>query len=482
MRMALGALAAMAQAWPTVVGAPTEDPSGVITRNERVPGYRGIWYFNQKSGDEYVYKYSGGLGTYCAKHRPFAVYCPQVQKTFFCYGGAAPDDNRRLWHMVSYYSHRTGQVPQPTLLLDKQTDDAHDNPVISVDADGYVWIFSTSHGRGRPSFVHRSSEPYSIDRFERVDAVRANGVADVPLDNFSYMQVYAKPAGGFHAFFTRYGDPAARTLMFIASSDGRRWSPWQRLAAIEEGHYHVSQVAGPRAAVAFNYHPAGTGLNYRTNLYYLETADGGQTWQTAAGETVNVPLTTVDNPTLVRDYAAAGKHVYVKDLVFDAAGRPAVLAIVSGGYESGPANDPREWILFRWTGVEWTTTTITASDSNYDMGELRCNGRRWELIAPTATGPQPYNPGGEMCLHESDGDGRTWRLARQLTGGSRYNHTYARRPVNAHDDFVALWADGHARQPSESRLYFCNSHGEVFQLPPEMSEEFATPQEWQRAR
>ncbi len=64
----------------------SEDDAG-ITINDKDSGYRGIWYMNQPSGDEYVYKYSGGLGTYCAKHKPFAVYCPQVDKTFFCYGG-----------------------------------------------------------------------------------------------------------------------------------------------------------------------------------------------------------------------------------------------------------------------------------------------------------------------------------------------------------------------------------------------------------
>ncbi len=32
-----------------------------LTINARDTGYRGIWYMNQPSGDEYVYKYSGGL-------------------------------------------------------------------------------------------------------------------------------------------------------------------------------------------------------------------------------------------------------------------------------------------------------------------------------------------------------------------------------------------------------------------------------------
>jgi len=45
--------------------------------------------------------------------------------------------------MVSFYDHTTGEVPKPTLLLDKQTTDAHDNPVISIDEQGYIYIFST---------------------------------------------------------------------------------------------------------------------------------------------------------------------------------------------------------------------------------------------------------------------------------------------------------------------------------------------------
>jgi len=29
-------------------------------------------------------------------------------------------------------------VPRPTILLDKKTNDAHDNPVMNVDAEGYI--------------------------------------------------------------------------------------------------------------------------------------------------------------------------------------------------------------------------------------------------------------------------------------------------------------------------------------------------------
>jgi hypothetical protein len=64
--------------------------------------------------------------------------------------------------------------------------------------------------------------------------------------------------------------------------------------------------------------------------------------------------------------------------------------------------------------------------------------------------------------------GVTWKLARQLAAGSAQNHTFARRPVNADADFYAFWADGDARAPSASKLYFRNRAGDVYHLPTTM--------------
>lgn len=446
-----------------------------VTLNQKEDGYRGIWYFNQESGDEYVYKYSGGLGTYCAKHQPFAIYCPQVEKTFFCYGGTSKSSYRQLVHMVSYYDHRTGQVPRPTLLLDKQTSDAHDNPVISVDDEGYIWIFSTSHGRSRPSYVHRSAAPYDIKHFELIEASYEREGEVRPLDNFSYMQVWNIPGQGFVSFFTRYSDPAARTSQFMTSRDGVHWGRWRRLAAIDEGHYQISAASADKAAAAFNYHPAGKGLNWRTNLYYIETRDLGESWTAADGEPLQLPLTQPENPALIHDYRAEGLNVYLKDIRLDRDGRTVILYLTSRGYESGPKNDPRTWKVAHWNGERWLRHAVTTSDNNYDMGSLYLDDDAWRIIAPTTEGPQPYNPGGEMALWISRDEGTSWQLQEQLTSDSERNHTYARRTVNAHPDFYALWADGHARQPSESRLYFCNRDGQVFLLPPEMDGDFAQP-------
>lgn len=450
-----------------------------ITINATDDGYRGIWYMNQPSHDEYVYKYSGGLGTYCAKHKPFAVYCDKVNKTFFCYGGTTADSNSAapaLLHMVSYYDRWTRMAPRPTILLDKKTGDAHDNPVISVDDRGYIWIFSTSHGASRPSYIHRSKKPYDIAEFELVRATKMENFREVPMTNFSYMQAWHVRGKGFLCFFTRYNYPAARTICFMTSPDGVKWSKWIRLAAIDEGHYQVSGVTGNKAGTAFNFHPEGKGLNWRTNLYYIETADFGKTWRTVDGKKLTLPLREVRNPALVHDYRAEGLNVYLKDIRFDEKGMPVILFLTSRGFASGPRNDPRTWTTARWTGKEWEVRAAMVSDNNYDMGSLYLeDDGTWRIIAPTETGPQPYNTGGEMAMWISEDFGKTWRKIRQLTRDSKRNHTYARHPVNAHPDFYALWADGHGRKPSQSTLYFCDKKGNVRSLPREMKGEFERP-------
>ncbi len=464
----------------TAYGKPAKTKSTFstsITINAKDDGYRGIWYMNQPSGDEYVYKYSGGLGTYCAKHKPFGVYCDKVKKTFFCYGGTSKDNNRKLLHMVSYYDHETGMVPRPTILLDKKTSDAHDNPVMSVDDKGHIWIFSTSHGTSRPSYIHKSKKPYDINKFELVRSTKVQHGKEVAMTNFSYMQAWHVPQKGFACFFTRYNYPADRTICFMRSHDGVKWSEWLRLAAIHKGHYQISGLSKNKAGTAFNYHPNPKGLNWRTNLYYIETSDLGETWHSADGLKLKLPLVAVNNPALVHDYQAEGLNVYLKDIRFDKKGMPVILFLTSKGYESGPKNDPRTWTTARWTGTKWQIKPAFLSDNNYDMGSLYIEeDGTWRIIAPSERGPQPYNPGGEIAMLTSSDMGKTWTKTRQLTKDSDRNHTYARCPVNAHPEFYAIWADGHGRKPSESYLYFCDKEGNVRILPRKTVSDFMKPE------
>lgn len=448
---------------------PADEPRTSMGQDD---GYRGIWYAVGATKDEYAYKYSGGLGTYCANHTPLAIYAPQAEKTFFVYGGTVKG-KRQLLEMVSYYDHRTGMVPRPTILMNKGTDDAHDNPAISLDDQGYIFVFASSHGTARPSYVFKSDKPYTTDKF-----------TVVYRSNFSYPQPWYLHGQGFMFLHTLYR--GGRALFWTSSTDGVQWSEPQMMAMIDHGHYQVSRPQGSKLGTAFMYHPralAGDaskrGLDWRTNLYYMQTQDYARTWTSAQGQPLEIPLRSVQNPALVHDYESEKRLVYILDLTYDADGQPIILFLTSGGPAPGPVNDPRTWHTARWTGQAWEILPVTTSDNNYDTGSLYVESDGlWRLIGPTEVGPQAYNPGGEMVAWTSSDRGHTWKQAREITRQSRFNHTYARRPVNAHPDFYAFWADGDGRKPSPSRLYFCNRLGDkVYRLPESMNQPLQVPEE-----
>ncbi|MCE2437867.1 MAG: BNR-4 repeat-containing protein [Candidatus Latescibacteria bacterium] len=200
-------------------------------------GYRGIWWWDTPTDNEYKYAYySGGFATYTAKHIPLAYYSDAAHKTYFCYGGTYRDKNQIL-AMVSYYDHATGTVPRPTILMDKGTADAHDNPVLMLDDEGYVWVFVSAHGTARPAYIFKSDEPYSVDAFECVQET-----------NFSYPQPWHVQDHGFLFLHTRYLGGRWRKLVSTRSviQNRPRSLPGQ-LAKGQADWYRVQLSSGQKA-------------------------------------------------------------------------------------------------------------------------------------------------------------------------------------------------------------------------------------------
>lgn len=428
-------------------------------------GYRGIWFaLGQKS--EYGDKYSGGLSTYTANHVPMAIYAKEANKTFFVYGGSK-QGKRYLYDMIGYYDHATGTVPRPTIVHDKGgVDDPHDNPSLSIDPQGFIWVFVSGRAKARPGFIYRSAQPYSIDRFELIRQ-----------GEFTYPQPRWIEGAGFLHLFTKY--TKGRELYWSTSADGTVWSPDQKFAGMG-GHYQTSGQRGKRTFTAFNRHPGGN-VDKRTDLFYLQTEDLGRTWRNAAGQPVEVPLSGPKNPALVRDYAAEKRNVYIHDLDLDRAGRPVILYVTSAGHQPGPSGDPRWWTVANWTGSEWRFSDVAPANHNYSTGSLYLSDDQWRIFGPTEKGPQPLGGGGEVAVWVSRDQGQTWSKERDVTRGSAMNHNYVRRPVNAHPGFYAYWADGDPDTLTPSHIYFTNQAGDrVWQLPYDMTEAFAKPQELAR--
>ncbi|MEX0792954.1 MAG: BNR-4 repeat-containing protein [Pirellulaceae bacterium] len=438
--------------------AQAEEPAEVRT----VDGYRGIWFtLGQKS--EHGDKYSGGLGTYTAKHRPLAIYSKEADKTFFVYGGTPAQDRRYLLAMIGCYDHATGKVAKPVVVHDKGgVDDPHDNPSITMDDEGYLWVFVSGRGRSRPGFIYRSNQPHDINGFELVSE-----------QEMTYPQPWYHPEHGFLHLFTKYTN--GREAYWANSKDGKTWTETQKLASI--GRYQSSEPRGERVVTAMNVHVPPMNVDARTNLYVLETPDWGKTWQQVDGKPLKLPIEEGDGQALVRDYQSEGRLVYLKDVNFDADGNPIILYITSGDFKPGPGGEPRTWTIAHWTGEKWLFHEIAPTTHNYDMGSLYVEeDGTWRIIAPTQPGPSHWGTGGEVAIHTSTDQGKTWKKIRDVTTASPRNHGYVRRPVDAHPDFYAFWADGNPDEMTTSKIYFTNQAGDkVLELPYEMEGDWAEP-------
>lgn len=433
----------------------------LISQNRVEEGFKGIW-FTLGQFSEYGDKYSGGLGTYTANHVPVAIYAPEADKTFFVYGGTTAPGEKHLLIMISYFDHRRGMVKQPVVVYDKQgVDDPHDNAALSIDNEGYIWVFVSGRSRARPGLLFKSSKPFDIESFTLIKE-----------GEMTYPQPWYVDGKGFIYLFTKY--TRGRELYWATSADGLTWTEDKKLAGMG-GHYQVSNMTGNKLVSVFNYHPGGN-VDKRTNLYAVQTTDMGATWTTPDGKPLELPLSEVQNKALVRDFEAEGKLVYINDLNFDREGNPLILAVISRDFRPGPAGDPREWMLIHMKNGKWKFTKVCESTHNYDMGSLYIEEDRWLIIGPTEAGPQRYGTGGEIALWESRDEGYTWKKIRMITSNSIRNNSYVRRPVGAHKDFYAFWADGDADKFSESHLYYTNKKGNnVWELPYEMQEHFLKP-------
>lgn len=484
--------------------------SGAQAQMQATPaaGFQGIWYEIAGGGGDYANKYGGGLATYPQQIAPMAIYSPEVDRTYFTFSlDINLGSGRNIGHAISYYDHQTGLVARPQIWLDKGTGDAHDAPVIALDDEGYIYMFSNTHGESRQSWIRKSASPHSIDSYN--DLLSPTSPADMavfgnPADNpgmsgnprFSYSSAWYVPNATeeekFLLLHTRYIS-GHRDLFTTTSVDGDTWTERKGLSQIESGQYQTSWIKpdGMTVGTIFNVHPASGGSDARTDLYYLETSDQAQTWQTVDGLTLvdnrggnNNPLMSrpdqpIHGAAQVYD-AAPGERVYMKGINYDAAGNPVIMFLTSPSHVPGDLGEPgpdRFLKTARWTGSEWAIKDFMPTDHNYDFGAFHIEqDGTWRVIAPFIDGPQQYGTGGEIGMWTSTDQGDSWVLEKQLTSGSYYNHTYVQRPLHAHEDFYGFWADGDAFEPSSVHFYFTNKQGDVFHLPYDTTSDFVTPE------
>ncbi|MDA3959196.1 MAG: BNR-4 repeat-containing protein [Planctomycetota bacterium] len=425
-------------------------PWGQLGASEVAPvhdGYRGLWYQLRN-------KYSGAMATYTAKHRPLAVYAEAVDRTFFVYGGTTAVDERELVAMIGVYDHATRSFAQPREVMRKPgVDDGHDNPSLAILADGRLLVAVSGRNTRRKGVYFRSLRPYDPTAFERV-----------PGPSFTYPQPWVLDDGRLVHCFTRYTG-GREIYVATANAAAEDWTDPLKLVGFG-GHYQVSAARGDLVVTAFNWHPKGN-VDARTNLYVMASSDAGRRWMSLDGGALELPLKHPDNPALVRDFAAEGLRIYLKDIALDDRGRPAILVVAA------PAGaGPRRWLVARFNGRAWDWSQVTTSDHSYDTGCLWLDGDTAWVVGPSLPGPQPNRTGGDLEMFR--GQRGRWTRVERLTTDPTAHHSYVRRPLHARPDFAAFWGSAVSDTFSPVRLHALDlDRSEVVTLPMVMPTETA---------
>ncbi len=399
--------------------------------------------------------YSGPMATYCAWHRPMAIYAPSKNKTFFVFG------NPKNWPAIGYYDHADKTFAAPVVLGTNPDKDAHRNPTILIDAAGYVYVFFGAHGH--PTKVVKSASPYDISRWV--------SVADIADKRTSYPQPWQLNGG---EIFVSYRQSPG--WCYRKSTDGAAsWQPAVNLINFRGAAVYLVSIAetGPyprKIHLAWSKMGGGTPEEVRTkalwarryNVYYAYSDDGGTTWKRRDGSVYSLPITE-DAAELVHD---CGEHgVWLKDIQLDSAGVPYILFLDADldSYEAA-------WKVATYSADGWRKSDVTSSDHMYDAGGLVIladNDIR--LYGPT-TASQDHEDGGEIAEWTSTDRGKTWTNTAHITSGSKYSHNQVKVVYNGgQPDFRLMWSYGDSNHPPATRNVYLYRYGEGLPGPERMS-------------
>lgn len=522
-----------------------EDGTGPsVTQFKQINGFSSSQYgqatrytkFGNIDGDpnnviDPVAKYSSPLGLGSQKHAPVAIERPASKNSnsnfiYFTYSGPVTLDNSTtiastsgqgnlsttqefhfdtkkspvLGIYVSKYNPTTNQATKPILVHAKYTDDFHDNAVINMDRDGHIYVLISGRSNGRQMLLYRSNAPYSLSGFTDITPDTPSAAHKV-----SYPKFFWTDNGYFRLVYTDYDSRGDRNIWSAEIvPNGSQKALLRQAEPIAElgGHYVVGDARGNDIVIAFNEHFGHP--DSRTNLYYMHSEDGGETWKNANDQNLSIPLTrSALNSVAVKQYniSSTDQLIYVKDIAFETTsnGRkyPEIAVIGVQGAKGSPLHEPsintntHDRYLSTWIrnqdNTQWLGRRFTENvDHNYSTAALHQSSSTAVIYAQTLKGQGNYLAGGSLAkggLTVTQHQGGV--LANSVENGRLFSDpSYCTfnniRPIHTttEDGSNHIWAVATAGHPQRytphNPLVFVLSNGEVRQLPRTSS----TSSEW----
>ena len=436
--------------WEVALGSPS---FSYVTYDEEFSRVGGVWHSSaatRRVSPRATTVYGGAHATYCAWTRPMAVHVPSEDKTFFAFGNEVNSPT------VSYYDHRTQTLGPATVVGPNPDMDAHKNPHMLIDEDGYIYIFHGSHCT--PTLVKKSLRPHDSSEFQPMATI---------TDSSSYPQPWQLRPGEIAVLFRKGGTHNAAQSCIKSTDGGASWANSVDIVTPQpkNGCYAVSIAeTGPyprKLHMAWSLTRGDWWQRY--HIFYAYSDDGAVTWRRSDGTPYELPITEPTSEQIFES-EVPDRGVWLKDIQLDPQGNPCILFIDGHTVSYGCV-----WNFARHTSDGWSIHEIARSDHMYDAGGLVILADDdFRVYAPT-TISQPYEDGGEIEEWQSTDGGQTWINTRHITTGSTYSHNHVKTVFNhGRGDFRVFWSYGDAKNPPETRHVDLYYYGEDQPQPQKM--------------
>lgn len=289
----------------------------------RIDGSQSSWYrLNQYFSG--IPKYSGVFGTYTAKHLPVAVKCDL--------GRWATYSNNRDGNLSIYVVNLETQESN-LVHVEHGTIDTHQNAAIQCGG-GKLWLTVSARGMKRKGTSYSSLDGANWDKLSQ--------------SYWSYPQLHWVN-GSLLTLYTKYeSDPTQSngvSRKIYSSCNGK--------AIVDDDIQHYMLSFADKGRVHVVYNDLIGGADFRTNLNYKYSDDGGCTWSKQ-----------------VRWHE--GDFVYLKDFRVSG-GKPYALVVISNSAD--PTKGSREVVMISAERHWYRGKT----NHNYTTGSMTSNG---DLVFP----------------------------------------------------------------------------------------------------
>ncbi|MBI5001113.1 MAG: right-handed parallel beta-helix repeat-containing protein [Euryarchaeota archaeon] len=285
----------------------------------------------------------------CGFIGPEAIYVPATDCTFMVFFN---------WSFETYiteYNHTTDTFSGPVLIgVNPNCYNDHCMPALSIDNDGYIYVFYGQRTGSGGQLYKKSVNPYDITQWSAVNYL---GVSNA----YAYPQVWNYPDGD-KIIYIAHDYNTGHVFM----TDSNNWTTWNATSRIDltttGATYLISAMDSENN---HNIHLAWSNYLQNGNVYYMNSSDGGRTWYAADGTYLGNPSTDgpiYESQALAFTVSDCLCQVISGNINFDSSGNPLITFCADS---ANADNLTRQYKLARWDGSDWVISSIS-----YGQGQV----------------------------------------------------------------------------------------------------------------